>query len=215
MSYLEKNSIVHGSLATRSLGFARQSLTVKLIMPGIQMSPVVEETGRRLRQSLNALTDSIHSVSQTQPVRWLSPEVALLGTTSTPADVFSFALCVWHMLVYCSQQPYAQLTDAQVWQLMAQALRNEDTNLLIELDGCNAATRNVNQYLARSTDECGNSLRFLQPQPSQCDQRLFELLLECWTLEPMQRPSFAEISAFFSGKSTNHVEQPSLFYKMV
>jgi discoidin domain receptor family protein 1 len=211
MTYLEKHSIVHGSLCTRSLGFARQTLTVKLVMPGIQMLPIVEETGRRLRQSLTSSSDLQNS--PTQPVRWLSPEVALLATASTAGDVFSFALCVWYMLVYCSQQPYAQLSDAQVWQLMAQALRHEETNVLIELDGCNS--RQGNQYLSRSNDECGNSLRFLQPQPSQCDQRLFELLLECWTLEPMQRPSFAEINAFFSGKTTNHVEQPSSFYKMV
>ncbi|XP_022902114.1 discoidin domain-containing receptor 2-like [Onthophagus taurus] len=69
------------------------------------------------------------------PIRWMSWESLLLGKQTTKSDVWSFAVTLWEILMFCLQQPYAELTNEQVIENSSHWYQN---------DGCQ-------RYLSRPT----------------------------------------------------------------
>ena len=41
-------------------------------------------------------------------------------------------------------------------------------------------------------------------QPGTCPREIYDLMLECWRLEPTQRPSFREIHMFLQRKNSGY-----------
>ncbi|GLV42828.1 Discoidin domain receptor [Carabus blaptoides fortunei] len=113
MKYLESLDLVHRDLAARNC-VIEKNFTVKvsdhaMYCDRYENDYYISDTKSRL------------------PIRWMSWESLLLGKQTTKSDVWAFAVTLWEILMFCTQQPYAELTSEQVV---------ENTNHWYQNDGC-------------------------------------------------------------------------------
>lgn len=106
MSYLYRQQIIHGDLATRNC-LISSNLTVKIADLGI---------GHDLYPG-----DYHDNGAQLLPIRWMSPEL-FVEASESPAfslasDVWSFGIFCWEVFAY-ARQPYEEFTDAQILRLI-------------------------------------------------------------------------------------------------
>ena len=106
MLYLFTQQIIHGDLATRNC-LIGSDFSVKIADLGI---------GHDLYEH-----DYYDNGTQLLPIRWMAPEL-LRESDEGPAfslssDVWSFGVFCWEVFAY-ARQPYDQLTDKQVLQLV-------------------------------------------------------------------------------------------------
>ncbi|XP_018579387.1 discoidin domain-containing receptor 2-like, partial [Anoplophora glabripennis] len=121
MKYLESLDLVHRDLAARNCVIDK-NFTVKvsdhaMYCERYENDYYISDTKARL------------------PIRWMSWEALLLGRQTTKSDVWAFAVALWEILMFCTQQPYAELTSEQVV---------ENSNHWYQNDGCQ-------RYLSRPT----------------------------------------------------------------
>ncbi|KAK6628667.1 hypothetical protein RUM43_002482 [Polyplax serrata] len=112
MKYLESLELIHRDLSARNCLIGKQ-YCVKVSDHAIYCSRYsndyyLADTKARL------------------PVRWMAWESLLLGKHTSKSDVWSFAVTLWEILMCCSQQPFAELTNEQVV---------ENSNHLYQNDG--------------------------------------------------------------------------------
>ena len=106
MSYLYKQQIIHGDLATRNC-LISSDLSVKIADLGI---------GHDL------YSDDYHdNGTQLLPIRWMALELFLNSNEgpsfSLASDVWSFGVFCWEVFAY-ARQPYDDLSDEQVLRLI-------------------------------------------------------------------------------------------------
>ncbi|XP_043220793.1 discoidin domain-containing receptor 2-like isoform X2 [Amphibalanus amphitrite] len=105
------------------------------------------------------------------PLRWHAPEALFTEQCSSSSDVWSFSVTLWEILTWCRLQPLAHLSDAAVTDRLA-------------------------SYLPPVS--CAEQL--LQ-QPNVCPREIFDLMCECWRVDPTARPTFGEIHMFLQRKN--------------
>ncbi|XP_045464943.1 discoidin domain-containing receptor tyrosine kinase B-like [Harmonia axyridis] len=113
MRYLETLDLVHRDLAARNCVIDK-SFTVKISDHAMYCDRY----------------EGDYYISDTKtklPLRWMSWESLLLGKQTTKSDVWAFAVTLWEILMFCTQQPYAELTSEQVV---------ENSNHWYQNDGC-------------------------------------------------------------------------------
>ncbi|XP_068082067.1 discoidin domain-containing receptor 2 [Anabrus simplex] len=100
MKYLETLELVHRDLAARNC-IVGKNYSVKITDHAMYCSRY----------------DGDYYVSDTKarlPIRWMAWESLLLGKYYPKSDVWSFAVTLWEILMFCGQQPFAELTNEQV-----------------------------------------------------------------------------------------------------
>ncbi|KAL6259702.1 hypothetical protein P5V15_009617 [Pogonomyrmex californicus] len=104
------------------------------------------------------------------PLRWMAWEAVLSGKRSCQADVWSYGVTVWEVLMRCEDIPYADLTSEQVL---------ENCGLWYSLDN-------------GGKKKCPRILE----QPVFCTDDLYRLMLRCWCKRAEDRSSFQEIYCY-------------------
>lgn len=124
-----------------------------------------------------------------QQLRWLAPEQLTNGQYDCKADVFSFGQTIWELFNYCKLNPYPQLTNEQILELFVQSLA----------DCYKLSSMNSNQnYVELKPDN--NEISIVQIRPDNMSQDIYDLLVDCWKLNPSQRLSFSQCKLFFDNK---------------
>lgn len=91
----------------------------------------------------------------------------LQGKFSTKTDAWSFAVTLWEILTLCRWQPYSELDDSQV-------------------------IANCQRY---GDDACGVGAQLLC-RPDACPLNIYDLMLQCWSADSSQRPTFYQLHTF-------------------
>lgn len=90
------------------------------------------------------------------------------------SDVWSFAVVLWEILTFGSDLPLNRLTNEQV-------------------------VDNARQF---SDPVAGRPVHL--DRPSLCPREVYDLMVQCWNVVDVQRPSFAEIHLFLRRKNVGY-----------
>ena len=90
---------------------------------------------------------------------------------SSRSDVWSFGVTLWEIFTYCQEGPLADLTDEQVVDNLKHWFHSD-----------------------------GFHLTPSRPSMHQCTKEMFDLIQQCWSREPEDRPVFLEIHQFLLNK---------------
>ena len=96
------------------------------------------------------------------------------GKFSTKSDVWSFAVTLWEILTFARIQPFEHLSDDDVIE-------------------------NCGSYYRDNAQQC-----VLLSQPLNCPKEIFDLMVECWNRDEVQRPAFREIHMFLLRKNMGY-----------
>jgi len=105
------------------------------------------------------------------PLRWIPWEVYIMRLWSSKSDVWSFGVTLWEIFTYCQEPPLAELTDEQVVDNLKHWFHSD-----------------------------GFQLYPTRPNMQQCTKEMFDLIKQCWSREPEDRPLFLEIHQFLQNK---------------
>ncbi|XP_021950290.2 discoidin domain-containing receptor 2 [Folsomia candida] len=109
------------------------------------------------------------------PLRWWSWESILSEDFTMQGSVWSFGVTLWEILTLCRQKPLAHIPDHQI-------------TTLAEKYGSTATSQQV--WL---------------PQPLLSPPEIFDLMRECWQVNPAQRPTFQHLSLFLEQKCSTSI----------
>ena len=100
------------------------------------------------------------------------------GTFTSQSDVWAFAVTVWEIFMFVSEQPYEDLSD----------------QLVIE---------NACSFI----QDKSKAFRYLQKPPG-CPDDVYSMLLMCWQKAPDTRPNFDDLLEFYKSmtKASTEVE---------
>uniref|UniRef100_A0A1I8I9V8 Protein kinase domain-containing protein n=1 Tax=Macrostomum lignano TaxID=282301 RepID=A0A1I8I9V8_9PLAT len=129
MKYLESLQLVHRDLACRNC-LLGEDYQVKICDFGMSQ-PLYSADYCRLDGGRGA----------SLPIRWMAWEAVLHGRFSCRSDVWSFAVTLWEMLTFCREQPFAHLTDQQLFDLMSECWQRDEA--------CRPRFREVHLFLQR------------------------------------------------------------------
>ena len=90
---------------------------------------------------------------------------------STKSDVWAFGVTLWELFTFCSEKPLFDLTEDQVIENLKHWFHSDGFHLLPN-----------------------------RPPISVCPKEMFDLIVQCWSREPEDRPRFAEIQQFLQNK---------------
>ena len=90
---------------------------------------------------------------------------------SSKSDVWSFGVTLWEIFSYCQESPLADLTDEQIVDNLKHWFHSD-----------------------------GFHLTPSRPSMHQCTKEMFDLIKQCWSREPEERPLFVEIHQFLQNK---------------
>lgn len=202
MYHLECNNLLYVTLCCRNLGFNKFNFQLKLIMPEILLDESITQGLGHLKNQASLMKEekpekSVFNLNQ--QLRWLAPENLTNGQFDCKADVFSFANTVWEMFSYCKLLPYPQLTDEQVLELFVQSFA--DLNFKPK-----PADGEFGQFGNRNKNE-NNEISIVQIQPDNMEEDVYDLLVDCWKLNPEQRLSFSQCKLFFANKCSAIYDQ--------
>lgn len=105
------------------------------------------------------------------PLRWIPWEVYIMRLWSSRSDVWSFGVTLWEIFSYCQEPPLADLTDEQIVENLKHWFHSD-----------------------------GFHLTPSRPSMHQCTKEMFDLIKQCWSREPEERPLFVEIHQFLQNK---------------
>lgn len=126
-----------------------------------------------------------------QQLRWLAPENLTSGQFDCKADVFSFANTIWEIFSFCKLLPYPQLADEQVLELFVQSFADLNFKPKPKDSEFGQFNQNKNE---------NNEISIVQIRPDSMDEDIYDLLVDCWKLNPEQRLSFSQCKLFFTNK---------------
>ena len=106
------------------------------------------------------------------PLKWLAPEVLTMKQFSLASDVWAFGVVCWEIMTR-GLTPYGHMND---WKGLPPA---EAVSLFYISE--------LEQHFLK-----GNRLE----KPTHCSNAFYELMLDCWSIEKSDRPSFSSISPF-------------------
>ena len=98
-------------------------------------------------------------------------EFILQRLWSSRSDVWSFGVTLWEIFSYCQEPPLADLTDEQIVENLKHWFHSD-----------------------------GFHLTPSRPSMHQCTKEMFDLIKQCWSREPEERPLFVEIHQFLQNK---------------
>ena len=189
MYYLECNNYPYVTLCCRNLGFNKFTFKLKLIMPKILLDESIAQNLTTIKNQFNSFKkdDKERTVfNLNQQLRWLAPEQLTNGQFDCKADVFSFGQTIWEIFNYCKLVPYSQLTNEQILELFVQSLAD-----------CYKSSINSNQnYVELERPNDNNEISIVQIKPDNMNQDIYDLLVDCWKLNPTQRISFSQCKLF-------------------
>ena len=90
---------------------------------------------------------------------------------SSKSDVWAFGITLWEIFTYCQEQPLAELSNEQVVDNLKHWFHSD-----------------------------GFHLSPNRPNMHQCTKEMFDLIKQCWSREPEDRPVFVEIHQFLQNK---------------
>lgn len=198
MYYLECNNFPYVTLGLRNLGFNKFTFQLKLIMPEILLDECIS-------QNLSAIKNQFESMKKNdkldktifnlnQQLRWLAPENLTNGKFDCKGDVFSFANTVWELFHYGKLIPYPQLTNEQILELFVQSFA--------DLNNCfKNSTKNYIEF--KPVNNESNEISIVQIKPDNMNDDIYDLLVDCWKLNPEQRISFSQCKLFFNNKANS------------
>ena len=182
MYYLECNNLLYVTLCCRNLGFNKFNFQLKLIMPEILLDEsITQGLGLIKSASMQEERPERGAFNLNQQLRWLAPENLTSGQFDCKTDVFSFGNTIWEIFSYCKLLPYPQLADEQILELF------------------------VGQFNPNKNEN--NEISIVQIRPELMDEEIYDLLVDCWKLNPEQRPSFSQCKLFFSNKCNTIYDQ--------
>lgn len=125
------------------------------------------------------------------PIKWTAPEAANYSKFSIKSDVWSFGILLTELVTY-GRIPYpGQYILFVYWY-------RKWSNLYLNLGMTNAEVLTQVEHGYR------------MPQPPNCDQRLYEIMLECWHKDPMRRPTFEtlqwKLEDFYTSDQSDYKE---------
>lgn len=167
MKYLESMHIAHCDLAARNCIVAHD-LTIKVSDHAIYCA----------KYDHHYFLDGYNTKI---PLRWMAWEAVLLSKRTCRADVWSFAVTVWEILLDCKEIPYPDLTVTQVLENCGRWYQSESSD--VAPSDCN----NINDQ----TDHP----RIL-PRPDRCPDDLYRMMNKCWSNRIEDRPTFEQIHLF-------------------
>lgn len=109
------------------------------------------------------------------PLRWIPWEIYVMRLWSTKSDVWSFGVTLWEIFTYCQDRPLGELTDNQVVDNLKHWFHSD-----------------------------GFHLTPTRPSMHQCTKEMFDLILQCWSREPEERPRFGDIYQFLQNKCVGY-----------
>lgn len=126
------------------------------------------------------------------PIKWTAPEAANYSKFSIKSDVWSFGILLTELVTY-GRIPYPGQYILSVFYWY-----RKWNNLYLNLGMTNAEVLTQVEHGYR------------MPQPPNCDQRLYEIMLECWHKDPMRRPTFEtlqwKLEDFYTSDQSDYKE---------
>jgi discoidin domain receptor family protein 2 len=115
------------------------------------------------------------------------------------SSVWSYGVTLWEILTLCRQKPLAHIPDHQL-------------TTLAEKYGSTATSQVRSIHFHHSLELIfavkTNSFSLQQvwlPQPLLSPPEIFDLMRECWQINPAQRPTFQHIHLFLEQKCNNSI----------
>ncbi|KOC61458.1 Discoidin domain-containing receptor 2, partial [Habropoda laboriosa] len=167
MKYLESLNIAHCDLAARNC-IVTHNLTIKVSDHAIYCAKYDHHY-------------FIDGYNVKIPLRWMAWEAVLLGKRSCRADIWSFAVTVWEILLDCKETPYPDLTVTQVLENCGRWYQSESYD--VGTSGWD------------DTNDQTNQPRILL-QPDRCPDDLYRIMNKCWSKRIEDRPTFEQIHLF-------------------
>lgn len=121
-------------------------------------------------------------LSLSLPLSRYAPESINYGTFSHASDVWSYGVTLWEMFSY-GEPPYGEMTGAEV---------SFNINF-----GIRYIFHHYHFCVLQVLDFIENRNGRLE-RPRNCPITIYNLMLDCWSLEPNQRPTFAQLYTFFN-----------------
>jgi len=219
MTYLENLGVVHRDLAARNI-LVHQGCQIKISDFGIfrpiysshyfrvsepsggnanqgtGSSPPASSQNSRSRRagSVQAGCDQVGGEEDHQnlqealeilPLRWIPWEVYVMRLWSSSSDAWSFGVLLWEMFSLCQELPMSHLSDGQVVDNLQHWFHS---------DGFQMLPRPLPTTTTGSG--CGAAAAGLPETP----QEVCDLMHQCWSREPEDRPKFCEIHQFLQNK---------------
>uniref|UniRef100_A0A1I7RJS2 Discoidin domain-containing receptor 2 n=2 Tax=Bursaphelenchus xylophilus TaxID=6326 RepID=A0A1I7RJS2_BURXY len=129
-----------------------------------------------LDENLGVKIASPRGPSHHAQLRYSAPEAIVLNNWSNRSDAYSFGMTVWEILHGCTQPPYHDLTNNALFENARNQLESSPAAVYPPFD----------QTLMNSIDK-----------------EIIDLIRDCWSSHPEQRPGFYEIHVFFVRKQLN------------
>ncbi|CAB4005475.1 A Chain A, Epithelial discoidin domain-containing receptor 1 [Paramuricea clavata] len=104
------------------------------------------------------------------PIRWMAPESIFQGRFTTQTDVWSFGITLWEIFTLARDFPYPNLADEQVIGNAKTAFTKGGTGVIYN------------------------------DKPDVCPQDVFDMMLSCWSSDPVERPDFNTLYDFLMSK---------------
>ncbi|KAI3480386.1 hypothetical protein L1887_57462 [Cichorium endivia] len=176
MYYLECNNLLYVTLCCRNLGFNKFNFQLKLIMPEILLDECITQN----LATIKSQGGSIKEEQASEKGRVQSEPAIAMACTGEPDQRF------------CKLLPYPQLADEQVLELFVQSFADLNFKPKPKDSEFGQFNQNKNE---------NNEISIVQIRPDSMDEDIYDLLVDCWKLNPEQRLSFSQCKLFFTNKS--------------
>ncbi|KAJ6222245.1 hypothetical protein RDWZM_000790, partial [Blomia tropicalis] len=183
MQDLHSRGFIHRDLAARNCLIYTSNLKVKITDSGAFIG-----------------TYKTEYYNEVLPVRWMSPESILEGKFAAKSDVYSFGVTLWEIMNYCKVLPHEHLTEEE---LLAEIINENKSSL----NNLNSSIGNSSAFYNHPFNDSGHEYALLKssplPQPKECPNEIYDLILECCQRNDASRPEFHEIAYFLKKKCLN------------
>jgi len=129
------------------------------------------------------------------PIKWTAPEAANYSKFSIKSDVWSFGILLTELVTY-GRIPYPGTLTTHVITRLYISLISTFFSYFAGMTNAEVLTQVEHGYR--------------MPMPPNCEQRLYEIMLECWHKDPMRRPTFEtlqwKLEDFYTSDQSDYKE---------